>query len=240
MFSEWIYASLVRIVLSQSVIIGPVNCTHAFNCWAVSVAACKHATQQLVTVLQALTSCLWACYWPETVIRLSLPATPQRCRETDFCISSASDTESKQHLSKSRPPSLISLAHQKYGVLALASVLFVKGGSRVLCDVKKHFWDGGGGVAKIRRSKSFWSPALGSAESFSLSEIRGNDSLAAITASKHKHRRVFLSVGWIDGYLPVWKFGLNKSHLLPTVCVPEKCVGDYSRYRCWASIFITL
>lgn len=40
--------------------------------------------------------------------------------------------------------------------------------------------------------------------------IRYNDSVAAITASEHtQHHRVFLSVG--DGYLPVWKFGLNKS-----------------------------
>lgn len=184
------HASLVRIVLSQSVIIGPVNCTHAFNCWTVSVAACKHAAQQLVTVLQALTSCLWACYWPETVISLSLPATPQRCRETDFAF-------------------LLPLTQSQSSICPRSAV---KGGSRVLCDVKKLFWDGGG--TKIRRSKSFWSPALGSAESFSLSEIRGNDSSAAITASKHKHHHVFLSVGWIDGYLPVWKFGLNKSHLL--------------------------
>lgn len=141
------YASLVRIVLSQSVIIGPVNCTHAFNCWTVSVAACKHAAQQLVTVLQALTSCLWACYWPETVISLSLPATPQRCRETDFafllpltrsqssiCPRSAEITSSVTHLFSPseiwRPGS--------------ASVLLVKGRSRVLCNVKKHFWDGGG------------------------------------------------------------------------------------------------
>lgn len=141
------YASLGRIVLSKSVIIGPVNCTHAFNCWTVTVAACKHAAQQLVTVQQDLTSCPWACYWPETVISLSLPATLQRCRETEFafllhltqsqssiCLCSAEIMSSVTHLFR---PS-------KMWRPGLSSVLFVKGGSPVLCEVKRRFLGGGG------------------------------------------------------------------------------------------------
>lgn len=139
------YASLVRIALSKSVIIGRVNCTHAFNCWTVTVATCKHAAQQLVTVLLDLTSCLWACYWPETVISLSLPATPQRCRETDFafllrltriqssiCLCSAEITASNSHLFR---PSKIWRS-------GLSAVLFGKGGSSAWSEVKKRFVGG--------------------------------------------------------------------------------------------------
>lgn len=143
----------VRIVLSKSVIIGPVNCTHAFNCWTVTVAACKHAAQQLVTVLRDLTSCLWACYWPETVISLSLPAPPQRCRETDFafllrltrsqssiCLCSAEITSSVTH--RFRP--------SKMWHPGLSLVLFVKGGSPVLCEVRRRL-----GGQRYRDLKAF-------------------------------------------------------------------------------------
>lgn len=121
------YASLVRIVVSRSVIIGSVNCTHAFNCWTVTAAACKHAAQQLVTVLLDLTSCLWACYWPETVISLSFPATPQRCRETDFAfLLRLTRSEYSICIFCRNLPSLISKGHQKRGALARPQCCLLK------------------------------------------------------------------------------------------------------------------